>query len=122
MNAIAIKKWREEKKKNQFLPYDVISDSNCYLLVFNLPEHLSADFKLFVDRAQRKIKVTLGSQAENALHNYSFFFDAPIDADLHEVTLQSRNSAHVVCINKAVITKNNRRKSINNKYNLTIVT
>jgi hypothetical protein len=78
MNAIAIKKWREEKRNNQFLPYDVISDSNCYLLVFNLPEHLSADFKLFVDRAQRKLRVTLGNQVEVAHHNHSFFSMLPL--------------------------------------------
>lgn len=101
MNALKIRnQWQEEDNSKQFLPYDVIADSDAYHLVFNLPEHLSTHLFWSLNTADRKLNVVVTSDAGEASAHYPFSFKAPADADLNEVRIQSRKSMSLVSIAK----------------------
>lgn len=81
---------------NKPLRYDVITDQDAYLIVFNLNEKVRSRLECFLNPVERKLVII--SQNEDSTPQPPCIFKAPLDANLKDVRIQSKRGIHLISV------------------------
>ncbi len=81
---------------NNPLPYDIITDQDAYLIVFNLNEKVRSRLDCFLNPLERKLVII--SQALDSTPQLPCIFKAPLDANLKDVRIQSKRGIHLISV------------------------